>query len=65
MYAVPALANAGPDSDPCSGPLKVTMESKKRPNVSRYYGKSGRKIQMFTNKHTHKEGRPHSLFLIY
>jgi hypothetical protein len=25
-YAVPALANAGPDCDSCGGPLKVIMQ---------------------------------------
>ena len=30
--AVPALANAGPDCDPCGGPLKVIVQSKKVTN---------------------------------
>jgi hypothetical protein len=28
--AVPALANAGPDYDPCGGPLKIIVQSKKK-----------------------------------
>jgi hypothetical protein len=33
---VPALANAGPDCDPCGGPLKVIAQSKTRTNVVVY-----------------------------
>ena len=33
IQPVPALANEGPDCDPCGGPLKVIVQSKKRTNV--------------------------------
>jgi hypothetical protein len=29
LLTVPALASAGPDCDPCGGPLKVIVQSKK------------------------------------
>jgi hypothetical protein len=35
--AVLALANAGPVCDPCGGPLKVIVQSKKGTNVLVYY----------------------------
>jgi hypothetical protein len=29
-HTVPALTNAGPDCDPCGGPLKVIVQRKKK-----------------------------------
>jgi hypothetical protein len=36
VIAVPALAKAGPYCDPCGGPLKVIVLSKKRTNLLVY-----------------------------
>jgi hypothetical protein len=43
---MPALAKAGSGGDPCGGPPKVIVQSKRRTNILVYQGKLGWKITM-------------------
>jgi len=43
---VPALTNAGPDCDPCDGPQKVIVQTKRRTSLLVYARKITRTVEM-------------------
>jgi hypothetical protein len=44
---MPALANVGPECDPCGRPLNVIVQNKNRTDILVFQSKFGWKIEMF------------------